>query len=61
MSSAQIAQLLITLSGIALAAGMFLFGPFDLLVNGLLAFAIFVLTGMAAAVTYARLSKKGGR
>ena len=59
MSNAQIVQLLITLFGIALATVVFLFGPFDMLGNGLAAFVIFVLAGMAAAFTYAKLSNKG--
>jgi hypothetical protein len=59
MSTAQIIQLLITLFGIALAVVVFLFGPFGMLVNGVIAFVIFVLAGMAAAVAYAKLSNKG--
>ena len=59
MSAAQIVQLLITLSGIALAVVVFLFGPYGVVVNGLIAFVIFVLAGMAAAIAYARLAKKG--
>ena len=59
MSNAQIVQILITLFGIALAVVVFLFGPFDMLVNGIIAFVIFVIAGMAAAITYARLSNKG--
>ena len=59
MSRAQIVQILITLFGIALAVIVFLFGPYDMLVNGLIAFVIFVLAGMAAAIAYARLAKKG--
>ncbi|MEI7601035.1 MAG: hypothetical protein WCJ41_17165 [Aestuariivirga sp.] len=59
MSTAQIVQLLITLFGIALAVIVFLFGPYDMLVNGIIAFVIFVLAGMAAAIAYARLTKKG--
>jgi hypothetical protein len=59
MSTAQIVQLLITLFGIALAVIVFLFGPYDMLVNGIIAFVIFVLAGMAAAIAYAKLTKKG--
>ena len=59
MSTAQIVQLLITLFGIALAVIVFLFGPYDMLVNGIIAFVIFVLAGMAAAIAYAKLSNKG--
>jgi phage-related holin len=59
MSTAQIVQLLITLFGIALAVVVFLFGPYDMLVNGIIAFVIFVLAGMAAALAYAKLSNKG--
>ena len=59
MSTAQIVQLLITLFGIALAVIVFLFGPYDMLVNGIIAFVIFVLSGMAAAIAYAKLTKKG--
>ena len=59
MSTAQIVQILITLFGIALAVVVFLFGPYSMLVNGVIAFVIFVLAGMAAAIAYARLAKKG--
>lgn len=59
MSTAQFVQIIITLTGIALAVAVLLFGPFDGLVNGVIAFAIFVLAGMAAALAYARLAKKG--
>lgn len=59
MSAAQTVQIIITLFGIALAVLVFLFGPYDMLVNGLIAFAIFVLAGMAAAIAYAKLVKKG--
>jgi len=59
MSTAQIVQLLITLFGIALAVIVFLFGPFEMLGNGVLAFIIFVAAGMAAAITYAKLARKG--
>ncbi|MCA3554735.1 hypothetical protein [Aestuariivirga sp.] len=59
MSTAQIVQIIITLAGIALAVAVFLFGPFDMLVNGVIAVVIFVLAGMAAAVAYARLAKRG--
>ena len=59
MSTAQIVQLLITLFGIALAVVVFLFGPYDMLVNGIIAFVIFVLAGMAAALAYAKLANKG--
>lgn len=59
MSSAQLVQIIITLFGIALAVVVFLFGPYDMIVNGLIAFVIFVLAGMAAAIAYARLARKG--
>lgn len=59
MSTAQLVQILITLAGIAIAVAVFLFAPFDVLVNGLIAFVIFVLAGMAAALAYAKLAKKG--
>lgn len=59
MSTAQIVQILITLFGIALAVIVFLFGPYDMLVNGVIAFVIFVLAGMAAAIAYAKLARKG--
>lgn len=59
MSTAQIVQILITLFGIALAVIVFLFGPYDILVNGIIAFVIFVLAGMAAAIAYAKLARKG--
>lgn len=59
MSTAQIVQILITLFGIALAVVIFLFAPYGLVVNGLIAFAIFVLAGMVAAIAYAKLSRKG--
>ena len=59
MSTAQIAQILITLFGIALAVTVFLFGPFEMLGNGLLAFVIFVAAGTAAGFAYAKLSGKG--
>jgi len=58
MSSAQIVQILITLFGIVLAVVVFLFAPFDMLVNGLIAFVIFVAAGMVAAITHATLSKR---
>lgn len=59
MSSAQIVQLLITFAGIALAVIVFLFGPFEMLGNGLLAFLIFVIAGIAAGFAYAKLSGGG--
>ena len=40
MSTAQIVQLLITLAGIALAMIAFLFGPFEIFGNAVLAFVI---------------------
>ncbi len=58
MSSAQIVQLLITLAGIAFAVLAFLFGPFDMVVNGIVAFLIFILAGTAAGYAYAKLSSK---
>ena len=59
MSTAQLVQIIITLTGIALAVLALLFGPFDMLVNGIIAFLIFVLAGMAAALSYALLMRKG--
>lgn len=59
MSSAQAVQILITLFGIALAVLVFLFGPFEVLGNGALAFVIFLAAGTAAGYAYARLSAKG--
>ena len=59
MSTAQIVQLLITLFGIALAVIVFLFGPYGMLVNGIIAFVIFVAAGTAAGFAYAKLSNRG--
>jgi hypothetical protein len=59
MSSAQLAQIIITLTGIALAVAVLLFGPFGMLVNGIIAFVIFVVAGMSAALSYALLMRKG--
>ena len=59
MSTAQLVQIIITLTGIALAVLVLLFGPFGMLVNGIIAFVIFVAAGMAAAITYAKLAKRG--
>jgi hypothetical protein len=56
MSTAQIVQLLITLAGIALAMIAFLFGPFEIFGNAVLAFVIFVIAGIAAGFAYAKLS-----
>jgi ABC-type antimicrobial peptide transport system permease subunit len=56
MSTAQIIQLIITLFGIALAVVVFLFGPFEMLWNGLIAFLVFIVTGLAASFAYARLA-----
>ena len=58
MSSAQIVQLLITLAGIAFAVLAFLFGPFGMVVNGIIAFVIFILAGTAAGYAYAKLASK---
>ena len=58
MSSAQIVQLLITLAGIAFAVIAFLFGPFGMVVNGIVAFLIFIAAGTAAGFAYARLANK---
>jgi positive regulator of sigma E activity len=55
MSSAQAVQLLITFAGIALAALVFLFGPFEMLGNSLVALAIFIAAGTAAGYAYAKL------
>ena len=59
MSTAQIVQILITLFGIALAVIVFLFGPYGMLVNGIIAFVIFVAAGTAAGFAYAKLSNRG--
>ena len=59
MSTAQLVQIIITLTGIALAVVVLLLGPFSMLVNGIIAFAIFVAAGMAAALSYALLMRKG--
>ena len=59
MSTAQIIQILITLIGIVLAVTVLLFGPFEMLGNGLLAFLIFLAAGTAASFAYAKLMKKG--
>jgi hypothetical protein len=58
MSSAQIVQLLITLAGIALAVLAFLFGPYGLIANSLIALAIFILAGTAAGYAYAKLANQ---
>lgn len=58
MSPAQAVQLLITLAGIALAVLVFLFGPYGMLVNGIIAFAVFIAAGTAAGYAYARLAAK---
>jgi len=59
MSTAQIVQILLTLAGIALAVMVFLFGPFETLANGAIAFLIFIATGLAASFAYARLATTG--
>ena len=61
MSSAQAVQILITLIGIAMAVAVFLLAPFGTLVNGLVAFLIFVAAGTAAGYAYAKLqaARKG--
>lgn len=56
MSTAQLVQFVITLFGIALAVVAFLFGPFEMLGNGLVAFLVFIVTGLAASFAYARLA-----
>ncbi len=56
MSTAQIVQLAITLFGIAFAVVAFLFGPFGMLGNGLVAFLVFIVTGLIASFAYARLA-----
>ncbi len=56
MSKAQVTQLLISLIGIALAVVVFLFAPFGMVVNGIIAFVIFVIAGAAASYVYARLA-----
>ena len=58
MSAAQTVQILITIFGIALAMIVLLFGPFEMLGNGIAAFLIFVAAGTAAGYAYAKLSKK---
>jgi hypothetical protein len=58
MSQAQIVQLLITLAGIAFAMLAFLYGPYGLLVNSLIALVIFILAGTAAGYAYAKLANK---
>lgn len=58
MSTAQLVQIVITLIGIALAVAVFLFGPFGTIVNGIVAFVIFVAAGTAAGFAYAKLSRK---
>ena len=57
MSAAQTVQLLITLFGIALAVLAFLFGPFELLGNSVLALVIFIAAGTAAGFAYAKLAR----
>lgn len=59
MSTAQLVQIIITLTGIALAVVVLLWGPFGMLVDGIIAFVIFVAAGMAAAFSYAVLMRKG--
>jgi len=56
MSSAQAVQIVITLVGIAIAVAVFLLAPFGMLVNGIIAFLIFVAAGTAAGFAYAKLS-----
>ena len=58
MSSAQAVQLAITLAGILIATGAFLFLPFGMLVNGLIALVIFIAAGTAAGFAYARLANR---
>jgi hypothetical protein len=58
MLSAQLVQLLITLAGIALAMLAFLYGPYGLVVNSLIALLIFILAGTAAGYAYAKLANK---
>lgn len=58
MSLAQIVQLLITLAGIAVAVMVFLYGPYGMLVNGLIALLIFFLAGAAAGYVYAKLQAR---
>jgi hypothetical protein len=58
MSSAQIVQLLITLAGIALAVLAFLYGPYGMVGNGLIALVIFLAAGTAAGYAYAKLANK---
>ena len=56
MSSAQAVQILITLVGIAIAVAVFLLAPFGMVVNGIIAFLVFLAAGTAAGYVYARLS-----
>ena len=58
MSVAQIVQLVITLAGIAFAVMAFLYGPYGMLGNGLIALLIFIAAGTAAGVAYARLAAR---
>ena len=55
-SKAQAVQLLITVAGIALALMAFLFGPFELAGNVVLAVAIFFIAGAIAGFAYAKLA-----
>jgi hypothetical protein len=61
MSRAQLTQLLITLAGIAIALAVFLWGPFDLWINAVLAGLVFLIAGTAAGFAYARLSNQAER
>jgi hypothetical protein len=56
MSKAQLIQLLISMIGIVLAVLAFLFLPFGMVVNGIIAFVIFVAAGTAASFAYARIA-----
>jgi hypothetical protein len=58
MSAAQIIQLLITLAGIAIAVMAFLYGPFGMLGNSLIALLIFIAAGTAAGFAYASLAAR---
>ena len=56
MSKAQITQLLISLIGIVLAVMAFLFLPFGTVMNGVVAFVLFMAAGTASSFAYARIA-----
>jgi hypothetical protein len=55
MTPAKIVQLSITIGGIALAALVFFFGPYEMMGNTFLAMAILLVAGVAAGFAYAKL------